>query len=750
MTSSVSVGPAPFELLEAKLRPPHVSEWSVRRTRLVERLDGAGGPPIVIACAAAGYGKTTTLAQWAASRAPEVAWVSVDAHDDDPVVLLSYLAAALDRVAPIDPGVFEALASPGMSIETKVVPRLSAALAAVDEPTVLVLDDVHAIGNPQCIDAIVALAAHLPSGSKLVLSTRDHSAFPLARWRANGLTTELGPDDLRMDHEEARELLDATAAGLSDEDVALLVRRTEGWPAGLYLAALSARARGTAAGPDVALTGSDRFVAEFLRSELLASLPPDEVRFLTRTSVLEQMSGPLCDAVLESSGSGEMLESLARSNRFVVALDSERTWYRCHHLVRELLAAELERTDHDAVSPLLGRAFDWCAQHDQEEAAIRYGQAEGNADRVAGLLERCAQPTFHSGRTATVEQWFEWLRQHGEPERYPAVAIIAAAFHAVSGQPAECDLWSAAAERAVRDAPLPDGSPSFASWQALLRALRCQHGVETMHADASLAVQTLARASPWRPPALLLLGLSELLRHHEDLADDRFVDAEDAARAFAPPTATPVLIAAALSERTLVAIEQGEWVRADTIAERAVWTAHHSRSEETPLLALVYAVAARTAVHAEREANARELLTAAQRQLPHLTYACPIPSVQTRLEMARAYLLLADHAGAHTMLTEIDALLRRCPDLGTLSAQAIELREQLGAPGHSVPGASALTAAELRVLPLLATHLSYREIGERRFLSRHTVKSHTMAIYRKLDVNSRSQAIERAREIGLL
>lgn len=714
MTSSVGVGLAPFELLEAKLRPPHVSEWSVRRTRPLERLDGVGGPPIVIACAAAGYGKTTTLAQWAASRAPDVAWVSVDAHDDDPVVFLSYVAAALDRIAPIDPGVFEALASPGMSIGTKVVPRLSAALAAADEPTVLVLDDVHAIANPQCIEAIVALAAHLPSGSKLVLSTRDRSAFPLARWRASGLTTELGPDDLRMDDDEARQLLDATAADLSDADAAMLMRRSEGWPAGLYLAALSARARGTAAGP-VALTGNDRFVAEFLRSELLASLPPDEVRFLTRTSVLEQMSGPLCDAVLESSGSGELLEALARGNRFVVALDSARTWYRCHHLVRELLAAELERTDHDAVSPLLGRAFDWCAEHGQEEAAIRYG-----------------------------------LRQHGEPGRNPAVAVIGAVFHAVSGQPAQCDLWSAAAERAAWDAPLPDGSPSFASWQALLRALRCQHGVETMHADASLAVQTLARASPWRSPALLLLGLSELLGNHEDLADDRFVDAEDAARAFATPTTTPVLIAVALSERTLVAIEQAEWVRADTLAERAVWTAHHARSKETPLLALVYAVAARTALHNEREAHASELLADAQRGLPHLTYACPIPSVQTRLEMARALLLLADHAGAHTMLTEIDALLRRCPDLGTLGAQASELREQLGAPGHSVPGAAALTAAELRVLPLLATHLSYREIGERRYLSRHTVKSHTMSIYRKLDVNSRSQAIERARVIGLL
>ena len=740
----------PFELLETKLRPPHLGEQTIPRTRLVRRLDERDGPPIVVACAAAGYGKTTALAQWAASRPrPDVAWVSVDAHDDDPVVLLTYIAVALDRIAPVDAGVFEALASPGASIELKVVPRLGAALAGA-ESVALVLDDVHELGNPQSVDAIVALAAHVPKGSRLVLSTRDHSAFPLARWRTREVAAELGPEDLRMDEQEARGLLDATAAGFSDEHADELLRRTEGWPAGLYLAALSARALGATAAPASTLTGNDPLVADFLRSELLASLPAEEVRFLMRTSPLEQMSGPLCDAVLESSGSGELLESLARTNRFVVALDAQGTWYRCHHLVRELLATELERADPDLVSPIRARAFDWCAAHGQEVAAIRYGQAGADADRVAGLLERCAQPTFHSGRTATVEQWFAWLRQHGEPERYPAVAVIAAMFHAVTGHAAECDLWSAAAEHGERRGPLPDGSASLASWQAMLRALRCRNGVEAMQRDASLALRTLAHGSPWRPPSLLLLGLAELMAGDGERADDLFAESEDAVQSFATPTTTPVLRALALAERTVVAIHQQEWARADLLAEQALWTARRSRTEDAALHALVYAAAARTAIHGGRAASARELLVEAQRRLPRLTYACPVPSVQTRLELARAYLLLADPAGARTMLNEIDAVLRHCPDLGTLGAQSAELRTRLGAPGHDVPGASALTGAELRVLPLLATHLSYREIGERRFLSRHTVKSHTMAIYRKLDVNSRSEAVERAREIGLL
>src|SRR3954463_1063542 len=216
----------PFDLLESKLRPPRTSGPGIPRTALVEQLNRAGDTPIVMLCAGPGYGKTTTLAQWIQSHGQRpFAWVSVDQHDNDPVVLLTYVAVALDRVAPIDEGVFEALASPGTSIEATVVPRLGAALASMDHPIVLGLDDVHAIGNPRCIDAIVALAGHLPEGSQLALSARDGSALPLGTLRTRGLGLELGPDDLRMDEHEARELLGASALEITDEDVAELMQR---------------------------------------------------------------------------------------------------------------------------------------------------------------------------------------------------------------------------------------------------------------------------------------------------------------------------------------------------------------------------------------------------------------------------------------------------------------------------------------------------------------------------------------------
>src|SRR4051794_16715756 len=532
----------PFEPLESKLRPPRSSGRGVVRAALVDQLNRAGDTPVVMLCAGPGYGKTTALAQWAVSGEQRpFAWVSVDQHDNDPVVLLTYVAVALDRVAPIDPGVLEALSSPGASLEATVIPRLGAALASVERPTVLGLDDVHAIDNPQCIDAIVALAGHVAEGSQLALSARDGSALPLGFLRTRGLGLELGSDDLRMDEHEARELL----AGLeiSDEDVAELVRRTEGWPAGLYLAALSATTTGVGPRKVRALTGNDPFVADFLRSEFFAQLPPHELRFLSRTSMLEQMSGPLCDAVLASSGSAKILELLAQSNRFVVGLDRGGEWYRCHPLVRELLATDFARSDPGVLSSMLSRASEWCAANGQEVAAVRYGQADGDPDRVSALMARWVMPVFQSGRIATVERWFDWLDANGGAGRYPSVAVIGAMFHAVMGRATASDRYADLAAQGAHDGHLPDGSASIESWRAMLRAFRGMSGVEALQADAALAVQTLAPDSVWHPVAMVLLGLATFLSGSIDEADDIFADVVDEAGDLGAPDMVAVALA---------------------------------------------------------------------------------------------------------------------------------------------------------------------------------------------------------------
>jgi LuxR family maltose regulon positive regulatory protein len=267
-----------------------------------------------------------------------------------------------------------------------------------------------------------------------------------------------------------------------------------------------------------------------------------------------------------------------------------------------------------------------------------------------------------------------------------------------------------------------------------------------MQADAELAVRTLARGSQFRPTALLLLALAHQLAGELDQADDLLADVpEEGLELNAPEPA-----AVALGARAALAIARGAWVEAEDLVERAGRVIRRARLGEYPTSAFVYGVAARVALHQGEAPRARELLSEAQRLRPLLTYALPYLSIQTRLELALAYLALADAGGARTMLREIDTIMRRRPDLGTLPAQVEELRSALNTMRAKVPGASSLTEAELRLLPYLATHLSFREIGERLYVSRHTVKSHAVAIYRKLNVTSRNDAVERSRALGLL
>ena len=236
-----------FELLESKLRPPHGRAGTVSRSQLIDLLEAdSGAVPVIFISAGPGWGKTTLLTQWAARSQRPFAWVSVDANDNDPIVLLTYVATALDRVARLDPSVFEALTSPGASIEGTVVPRLGMALATMDQPVVLVLDDLHLLDSQPCLDAIAALARHVPAGSQLALSAWSPPALPLGALRARGLALEIGPDELRMDQTDAHQLLSAAGLDLADNEVAELTERTEGWSAGLYLAALSANASGAA------------------------------------------------------------------------------------------------------------------------------------------------------------------------------------------------------------------------------------------------------------------------------------------------------------------------------------------------------------------------------------------------------------------------------------------------------------------------------------------------------------------------
>ena len=294
---SQRAGGSASDLLTSKLRRPPLRPGTVCRSSLVERLARGDPRQIVSVVASAGYGKTTLLSQWAGRNGQTFAWVSVEEGDNDAKVLLRYVAEALDAVEPIDERVFDALASPGSSVPGSVVPRLGSAFSSMTSPVVLVLDDVHVLRNSECRAALSVLADQVAGGSRLVLAGRAEPPLRIARLRAEGKLLEIGPDDLSLTCQETSSLLRNAGVTLGQDDVAELHRRTEGWQAGLYLAALYLREGGPFAGAAVSFGGGDRLVSEYMESEFLARISRRQRTFLTRTAVLERMCGPLCEAV---------------------------------------------------------------------------------------------------------------------------------------------------------------------------------------------------------------------------------------------------------------------------------------------------------------------------------------------------------------------------------------------------------------------------------------------------------------------
>src|SRR5690348_16909531 len=514
----------------------------------------------------------------------------------------------------------------------------------------------------------------------------------------------------------------------------------EGWAAGLYLAALYLREGGTSEEAAASFGGDDRFVSEYMESEFLARISQQQRVFLTRTAMLERMCGPLCDRVLELPGSGATLADLARSNLLLVPLDRRGQWYRYHHLFRDMLLAELERQEPGLIPVLRRRAAGWCLRAGLAEEALEYLMAATAVDEAARLAADLWLPVYRQGRIATVERWFRWLDEHDGIN--PMAAAAAALTAAQTGRSADAERWIDVVERWQHDNPAPSGDPAADAWAVVLQALMCRRGVEQMRADADEATVRLAVAGIVAPVGPVLQGLARLLSGDLDGADLFFEEGAAIGEVGAVDTRT-----ALLCERCLVAMARDQWDEAEKFAAEARALLLSVEAEDT----FVSAVAARVAMHRGDVATARRELVGAQRLRRMLTYATPHLAVQARIELIRVHLALADLAGARTLIGEIDEILRRRPGLGTLAEEVKALRTQLAREdGPSVPGASALTAAELRLLPLLATHLSVPEIAAELFLSPHTIKSQMKSIYRKLDSTSRTQTVARARELGLL
>ncbi len=740
---AVLVGPPappalPFEIVDSKIRLPALAAGTVSRTALVNRLRAAGAFPLVLVVAPAGYGKTTLLSQWAHRDARPFAWVSIDEGDDDPVTLLQHVAAALDRIEPLPSTALEPLTPDRRPAPARALQRLGAAIGVRRSPFVLVLDGADRLSGDS-IAAVGRLVEHIPSGSMIVLAGRVVPELPVAALRAGGPLLELGAYELALSRREAELLLRAARLELDDHEINELVERTEGWAAGLYLTALAARAESDEQ-PDVrAVTGADRFLADYFRSEYLSHLAPERLTFLRRSSVLETMSGPLCDAVLDRKGSALELASLEQENLFVVPLDRHRGAFRYHHLFRDLLRRELDDREPELVPVLNQRAADWFEAQGDDEATLDYAHAAGNEDSAARILSAIAMPVSAAGRVASVESWLERFEDEAL-ERHPEVAVEGSRIHALRGRPDQAEAWLAAAERGV---PVNGKGAVTRACIDVVRAAMCAEGPEKMLQRTTSALRKLPPEHPWRPWALVVNGTAHVLLGEDELADQVFAVA-------ATGSTQPESHALALSERSLLAAGRSD-EEAEALALEARRLIEERELDAYATAALDLAATARALLRHGRWDEARRQLTVTQRLAPYLTHAIPWLSVQVRLELAHAYVTLRDRNAAQGLLDEAQAILVLRPGLGVLAEQVAALKAEIEAmPEAAGGGTSGLTRAELRLLPLLSTHLSFREIGERLFVSRNTIKTQAISVYRKLGVSSRSDAIARAAELGLV
>ena len=584
---------------------------------------------------------------------------------------------------------------------------------------------------------------HAPPGFQLVLASRTEPVLPVAALRAHGELLELRAGDLRFTCAEADAFLNGRLGlGLAREDVEGLVGRTEGWPAGLYLAALSLQHAADRHALVRRFGGSNRHVIDFLVTEVLNAHDPPAQALMLRTSVLERLSGPLCDAVLEQKGSGAMLNALSRTNLFLVPLDDEGGWYRFHHLFARLLRVEFERREPGLAPALHRRAYCWHRDHGTADEAIRHAIAAGAYAEAAELIQG---PWISYANTCRYDTVLAWLRRFPDEILSGDVQLllIKAWVLSLSAKREEAALAIAAVERLgdLGAGPLLDGFSSGEASLTMLRACFPWGDVGAQLENARRVAELEGPGSPWRPLACWAVGTGLYFRGEPDEADRWFAESA----ALAPASAQWLAGEASLAYRSWIAGERGRLEEQRVLAETAAgFMREHGTGKVIGLapLALGVSLAAR--------GRPGEALPLIDRGVTFSrTFGQPIQLANALLGQAPVLRALGEHQRAADAVAEARSILGSCPDPGILAGR-------LAALGRSpqirrVQSADQeLTEREIRVLKLLHGDLSERDIGRELYVSHSTVHSHVRAIYRKLAVSSRADALERGRELDLL
>jgi LuxR family transcriptional regulator, maltose regulon positive regulatory protein len=585
-------------LVSTKLRPSQSRPSLVARPRLTGKLDPEAGRRLTLVSAPAGFGKTTLLSKWSKSQAGgdhSVAWLSLDGGDNDPVRFLSYLVGALGTVKEgIGKGVLAALRSP----EPPRIEALAAALinemAALPGGLDLILDDYHLVDSESVHRIVSLLLEHLPENAHLVVASRVDPPLPLARLRARGQMTELGTADLAFTREEAGSFLKGVMRlELSAEDVARLDERTEGWIAGLQLAALSMRGRIDPSGFIESFSGSHRDVLDFLAEEVLDRQPERVREFLLETSILDDLTGPLCDALTGSKDGQAMLERLEKDNLFVFALDDERRWYRYHHLFADFLRGHLGRESPERMDELHRKASAWNEQNGAVPSAIEHALSAGDHERAARLMERGIGQTWYRGEVATLLGWLGKLPEKTMRRRpllliwFAAAMMLAGRFNGVGSLLEEADRvldnsTSAETISGSEEDPPQHLLATAASVRSMYSRLRGDPHGAVEHAQRALALLPEDNLNP-RPFAAIALAQAHGAAGDREAAITAFAEAGALGRA----AGHDYVALSAMAAHAHLELAQGHLREADDVLQRALGYATEHGSEQLPAVGSV-------------------------------------------------------------------------------------------------------------------------------------------------------------------
>jgi LuxR family maltose regulon positive regulatory protein len=733
------------DVLESKLHPPPLrSEW-IDRSPLLDKIVAAVQLPVFLVAAPAGYGKSTVITQWVNTPAAgTVVWVDLDPADNDPTRLWAHVAAALDRVhCQVDVDAPGFIATSATAILTRVLPRVVEALAAYPASLTVVLDDLQVIRHQACTEQIDYLITRLPEHVHLVLISRSDPPLRLGRLRVNGKLTEIRSTDLAFTSDEIAAVLQREHVALSDTALRELVRQTEGWPAAVYLAALSLAGRTDPEAFVRRLSGSHRLIADYLSEEVLSRLDTELHDFVLSMSIFDRFNASLADHVTQSRTSARLLHRLERTNLFVTPLPLD-DWVRFHHLFATFARSSLEVERPEQVNALHRRGAQWFAARNQVEDAVHHLLAGKAYDEAATLIQANWIRFFDAGRSATVLDWLHDLR--GTPaDTGPAVTVTAAWIAAVTGDQGEMRCRLEALESMADTSPLPDGTSSPQSALVLIRGMFGYDGPDKMFADARRAVELESDGStPWHAVALAALGYAAFVTGDVELARSSL------ARSARAPSAPATVRVLALGTLSLCEAEQGRTVLSSRLATEAMDIVV-SRGMQAMPQATFAATAYGTMLAAENRldeaATVLEEGLVARRRVPGLTRW---PLVHHLIAMAVVAAHREDRTTAEELLAEVDALTTWTDKSMGPTRDRIAAARSLIKRGELQPSTvgEPLTPREQEILRRLHGSRSMREIATDLYVSHNTVKTITSSVYRKLGAHSRVEALSIARRLA--